>query len=124
MATIPDFTDTELWSLRTVLKERYGKDVELQLADAELRLDPDSTTLTPCPTAFWSERGANFVIFKVGENRYRCQFFYSRREQFGTGREVYDNLAECATVLLQVQAATNATKRCAQTRIAILNLQP
>ncbi len=104
MASIPDFTDTELWSLRTVVKERYGKDVELQLADAELRLDPDSTTLTPCPTVFWSERDANFAIFKVGENRYRCQFFYSRREQYGTGREVYDNLAECATVLLQVQA--------------------
>ena len=85
MASIPDFTDTETWSLRTVVKERYGKDVELQLADAELRLDPDSTTLTPCPAVFWSECGANFVIFKVGENRYRCQFFYGRREQFGTG---------------------------------------
>jgi hypothetical protein len=104
MASIPDFTDTELWSLRAVVNERYGKETELQLADADLRLDPDSTALTPCPTVFWSERGANFVIFKVGENRYRCQFFYSRREQFGTGHEIYDGLAECATTLLQVQA--------------------
>nr|WP_296917071.1 hypothetical protein [Thiocapsa sp.] len=38
MATIPDITDTEQWVLRTTLRERYGRDLELQLADAEIRL--------------------------------------------------------------------------------------
>jgi uncharacterized protein YegP (UPF0339 family) len=104
MNQVPDFTETELWAIRTALNERYGKEVEIQLADSELRLNPESTTMTSCPTAFWSESGTNFVIFKIDEGEYRNQFFYRNREQFGTGREYYDNIAECVTTLLQVQA--------------------
>ena len=110
MNQVPDFTETELWAIRTVLAERYGEDVELQLADSELRLNPESTTLTLCPAAFWSGRGANFVVFKIGEGEYRNQFFYRNREQFGTGREYYDNIAECVTTLLQVQADHERTR--------------
>lgn len=57
-----------------------------------------------CPTIYWSERGAHFVVFKVGEGRYRCQFFYSEAEQFGTGRDEYDDLESCVMTLLQVQS--------------------
>ncbi len=104
MAPIPDFTDTELWVVRTALKERYGQAVAVDLADSDLRLDPESTQLTTCPTIFWTERGASFVVFKLGEGRYRCQFFYSAHEQYGTGREVYDDIGECVTHVLQLQA--------------------
>jgi len=104
MNAIPDFTETEMWTIRTTVNERYGKDVDLQLAEAELRLDLDSTTLTACPTVFWSERGASFVICKIGESKYRSQFFYRIREQYSTGRDFYTDLAECVTTLLQVQA--------------------
>jgi len=38
MSAIPDFTDSELWVVRTTLRERYGHDVEIQLADSELRV--------------------------------------------------------------------------------------
>ena len=104
MNPIPEFTETELWTMRTALSERYGKSIALRLADSELRFNLESTTLTPCPTIFWAEGGVNFIIFKVGESEYRSQFFYRNREQFGTGRDYYDNLAECVTILLQVQA--------------------
>lgn len=104
MEQIPDFTETELWVLRTALKERYGQDVNIELADAEIRLDPSSTTLTSCPAVHWSKRSSNFVIFKINDNRYRCQFYYRGYQQYGTGLEVYDNLAECVTTILQVQA--------------------
>ncbi len=104
MSGIPDFNDTELWVTRCALTERYGKAVALELADSELRLDPESTVLTACPTIFWSERGANFVVFKIGEGRYRCQFFYGPNEQYGTGRDAYDDIGECVTHLLQWQA--------------------
>ncbi|WP_297388037.1 hypothetical protein [Acidiferrobacter sp.] len=104
MSGIPDFNDTELWVTRAALTERYGKAVTLELADSELRLDPESTVLTTCPTIFWSERAANFVVFKVGDGRYRCQFFYGLNEQYGTGRDVYDDIGECITHLLQLQA--------------------
>jgi hypothetical protein len=104
MHAIPDFTDNELWILRSTLKERYGRDVEIRLAEAELRLEPDAREVTPCPAVFWSERGANFVIAKSGESRYRCQFYYRGFQQYGTGRDEYDELATCAVTLLQVQA--------------------
>lgn len=104
MNQIPDFTDTELWVIRSAVTQRYGKTVELQLADSELKLDPAAPVLSTCPTVFWSERGANFVVCKIGEEHYRSQFFYSVRDQYGTGREVYDDLAECVTILLQVQS--------------------
>ena len=38
MDTIQDITETEEWIVRTTLKERYGRDIELQYADAEIRL--------------------------------------------------------------------------------------
>ena len=104
MSGIPDFNDTELWVARSALTERYGKAVALELADSELRLDPESTALAICPTIFWSERSAHFVVFKVGEGRYRCQFFYGPNEHYGTGRDVYDDIGECVTHVLQLQA--------------------
>ena len=104
MSQIPDFTETELWTLRTALTERYGASVDLQLGDSEVRLNPESSTLSSCPVAYWAMGGANFVIFKIGEGEYRNQFYYRGRDQFGTGRDYYDNLSECVTILLQVQA--------------------
>lgn len=110
MPGIPDFNDTELWVARSAIAERYGKAVPLELADSELRLDPDSTALTVCPTLFWTERGANFVVFKVGGDRYRCQFFYGPNEHYGTGRDLYDDIGECVTHLLQLQADHEARR--------------
>ncbi len=106
MESIPDFTETELWTIKEALKERYryGNQVEIQLADSELRLNPDEPVITLCPTVFWQVDDVSFVIFKTTSNQYRCQFFYSAKEQFGTGIEKFDNIAECVTTLLQVQA--------------------
>lgn len=102
--SIPDFTEAEQKRVSELLFRRYAKLVPLQLADSELQLDGISRKLTLCPTIYWSERGAQFVVFKVGEGRYRCQFFYSEAEQFGTGREEYDDLENCVMTLLQVQS--------------------
>lgn len=102
--TIPDFTDTELWTIRQTLRERYGRDIETQIGDAEIRLYPEDRTLTVVPALVWSERRANFVVFKSGPGRYRAQFFYRGFQQYGTGREEYDDLGICVTTLLQVQS--------------------
>jgi len=40
----------------------------------------------------------------VGDHRFRCQFFYSVREQYGTGKAEYDDLLECVVALLKLQA--------------------
>ena len=101
---IPDFNSAERWVIESALKERYGHIVQIELADSELKLDPGAPVITTCPTVYWSERGCNFLVFKTGEDRYRCQFFYSEDEQYGTGRTEYDELAECVGLLLKLQA--------------------
>ena len=97
---IPDFTDTEWQLVSQILLERYSRLVPLQSADVELQLDPASETLTTCPSLYWNELGAEFIVSKLADQRYRCQFFYSPDEQFGTGRDTYDNLGDCVTTVL------------------------
>ena len=101
---IPDFNSAERWVIESALKERYGHFVPIELADSDLKLDPGAPVLTACPTVFWSERGCQFLIFKTGEDRYRCQFFYADDEHYSTGRLEYEELAECVGLLLKLQA--------------------
>jgi hypothetical protein len=103
-ATIPDFDDSERALVARLVAQRYGKPVAIELADSELRLDPASDTMTQCPTLYWQARGAQFVIWKTDERRYRCQFFYADADHYGTGRDEYDDLAQCTLTLLRVQA--------------------
>ena len=104
MTPIADFTDTELWIIRTTLKERYRSEVPLHLADTEITLTPDKAGLTSCPAVFWDHNKTSFVIIKVGERRYRCQFFGRNLEMFRPDKHEYDEVADCVVALLQVQA--------------------
>jgi len=40
----------------------------------------------------------------VAVDRYRCQFFYSETELYGTGHDEYNSLGDCVLTLLQVQS--------------------
>ena len=107
MKPIPDFDAGERWLVESCLKERYGKIVATQPADVELQIAPGDAQLTTCPTLYWEERGAAFVVAKVGEDRWRAMFFYPAElggEQYGAGRAEYDDLAECVTSALRAQA--------------------
>lgn len=108
MANQPDaieqFTDTELWTLRTTLDERYGHEMELQHGEAELRLSRQDRHLTVCPVIAWQDDACTLAVFKCGVGAYRSQFYYRLHQQFGTGIDNFDNLAECVVTLLQVQA--------------------
>ena len=103
MAEIPDFNDADRWAVESALKERYGKRVAVEPADSEIRLDPGSKEVTVCPTLYWEGQGVEFVIFKIADDRYRSQFYYSMTEQYGTGRD-FDDLAECVVATLRLQA--------------------
>jgi len=111
MAEIPDISETELWVIKTTLKERYGRDMDLELADAEIRLRPADRHLSQCPVIYWNVDDCSFVVFKAGESTYRCQFFYRGYQQYGTGRYEYNDLAECVVDLLQTQADHEAKER-------------
>jgi hypothetical protein len=101
---IPDFTDSELKLTTQTLLERYDRMVPLQTADAEVQLNPESEDLTNVPVIYWEERGAHFVVFKLGTSLFKGQFFYNETTQYGTGKESFDNLGDCVITLLQVQA--------------------
>jgi hypothetical protein len=111
MIQIPDVTESELWTVKTTLRERYDCDFDIQLADSEIRLNVSDRELTQCPVIYWNAEGCNFVVFKTGERRYRSQFFYRGYQQYGTGVREYDNLTECVVALLQAQADHSAKER-------------
>lgn len=104
MSEVVEFTDAEIQVVRDTLRERFKQDKEIQLADTELRLNPDSSTMSMCPTLYWEHDGCHFVLCKLGRQRFFCQFFYGTNDQYGTGREEYDDILDCVTTLLRVQA--------------------
>ena len=105
MSTIKDITDTEEWAVSSTLKQRWpDQDVEIQLADVEIKLYPHDRELTTCPALFWQVGETSFIIVKVGERTYRSQFYYKGYQQYGTGKSEFDEIADCVTTLLQVHA--------------------
>ncbi len=104
MSTIPEFTESELSVIRAALQERYPIPPEIELAESEMRLETEDRELSICPTIYWQARRCHFVICKTGPERYRNQFFYSVREQYGTGITEYMDLGECVLTVLRLQA--------------------
>lgn len=102
--TVADFTEAERELVADILQQRYLKPVVPELADSELKLDPSSESLTTFPTLYWRQRGASFVVCKVADGRYRCQFFYADADHYGTGQDEYTDLGHCILTLLHVQA--------------------
>lgn len=106
MPSIADFTKSEIWTVESTLKERWGKEneIELQFADTDIRLNLGEKDTTECPAMIWQHEGCNYVIFKTGIQNYRCQFFYRGYQQYGTGVFEYDDIGDCIISLLQVQS--------------------
>ena len=112
MSSIPDITETELWTIESTLKERWAdKTVEIQPADVEIKLYPGDRETTDCPAIFWQVDDANFVIIKTAERKFRSQFYYRGFQQYGTGKVEYDDLADCVTTMLQVHADKESMNR-------------
>ncbi|HEY4697881.1 MAG TPA: hypothetical protein VIH29_07735 [Gallionella sp.] len=102
--TIPDFTDAEQNLSQPHCLSAMASWFHSSWRTANCKLDAASEELTLCPTIYWAERGAQFVVCKVAADRYRCQFFYSETEQYGTGHDEYNSLGDCVVTLLQVQS--------------------
>lgn len=101
---IPDFTDSQIWTVQSTLNERFKMDIDVQVIDSEIRLFPHDSELTPVPGLYWEYENCHFVIFKTGQHKYRRQFFFRVHQQFGTGVEEYNELEDCIVSLLHVQA--------------------
>ncbi len=103
---IPDLSSTEIQTVEQTLEERFDTPVPVELGDAEIRLHQDDRELTVCPVIYWEspEDDSKFFITKTGIGEFRCQFFYRGYQQYGTGKEQYDNIGDCAVSMLQVHS--------------------
>ena len=107
--SISDWSENELWVVETTTKERWGQKIDIEQASTEMRLSKGSTQLVECPALFWlAPDGTHFVIVKIGDSRYKAQFYYRGFQMYGTGVDAYDNIGDCVTNLLQIQADHHA----------------
>jgi hypothetical protein len=108
--TIAPMTDTERWVVQQAVNERYGRAIDMQDVETEIRLHVEDRELTLCPGLYWKEHGCHFVLSKTGDSRYRSMFFYRVRDRFATGREEDDDVGDCVTTLLNMQADEEARR--------------
>ena len=64
--SIPGFSASDLALAKACLKERFGKDIEIQEVETEVRLSPGDRELALCPALYWKEDGCAFVLSKTG----------------------------------------------------------
>jgi len=82
---IPDFTASQTWTIESPFKERFKEN------------------MPPLSGLYRESENSHFVIFKSGQSKYRCPFFYPVHRQYGTGIEEYDEIKDCITSLPRVQ---------------------
>ncbi len=100
---IPEFTAREKNLVARTLAERFDQPITVQPTRSEIQLNLLEEVLTECPSLTWKVGVCTFVVFKTGDQRFRCQFYYTDVEQFGTNEREYDNLGDCVVTLLQLQ---------------------
>lgn len=100
---IPDFDQAELDAVRAQLLSRYREAIEPPQAEVELDLTGIGH-LAWYPAPFWSEIGTSFVVLKLGPGGYHPFFYYQTDRQFSTDRDRYDDLDDCVSTLLRMQA--------------------
>lgn len=102
---ISDFSDVQINAVQQLINARYQEDIELQLADSEVQIDPQRDEVTACPVLFWNAQECNFVILRTGDDQYRAQFFYTPRDQYSTQQEFFTTIEDCASAILREQSA-------------------
>ena len=110
MSVEEEFSSVELAIVQEILFDRYSRVIRIEQGDAEIDLHGDANKLTPCSAIYWEMEFVGFVVFKLGKDAFRCQFFYDSYEQFNTGRGEFANLTECVRTLLHTQAQHHAQR--------------
>ena len=99
-----DYTETEIDAVERTLRQRYREDIEIHLADCEVQPDQKKDEVVERPAIFWQAQGCNFIIIKMDEKRFEGRYFYNPGKQFGSGQQLYKDVANCALSLLRCQA--------------------
>ena len=101
---IEDCSNEQINAVQNIVNSRYSEEVELQLGDSEVQLDPDKLELEICPVIFWSARDCNFLVLKTGDEAFRAQYFYHPHKQFNTQQKVFNTVEDCVRAVLREQA--------------------
>ncbi len=105
MATVADFSASETGTIETALKQRWpGQELDIQLAEVEIRMHPDDRELSEIPAIFWQVGEAKFVICQIGDHSYRSQFYCRGYQQHGAGKSEFNDISDCLVTLLQMHA--------------------
>ena len=105
MSSVPNITEAEQWAVETTLKERRpDRHIELQLADAGIKMYPQDRELTVCPAMFREANSTSFVIIKVTDRAFCSQFYHCDFQQYGTGKTHSDDITVNFVIMLQVHA--------------------
>lgn len=100
------FDDHELALAAELLELRYGRPIALDLAEAEVPVDPSRAAPTACPALIWEARGVQFVVCKLGAGRFRGAAFDATGEGLAaTGVLDHEDLGDCVDALLRAKRA-------------------
>lgn len=73
----PDFTKDEVILITATLRERYGRGIEVEQTDAEIRLNPAIPGLTECPIVYWEADKCHFIIARADKHHCSLPFLLS-----------------------------------------------
>jgi len=68
MDSIPNFTPADTETVRQLVHQRYREEIEIQLTNSEVVLNPKGEQLVNYLTLFWHVHGANFAVIRSGLN--------------------------------------------------------
>jgi hypothetical protein len=101
------FTPAEMSLVQATLRERYGRAVDVQEVETEIRMHPADRELTSCAALYWKEEGCDFVVSKTGVDKFRSMFFFGRiKDRYTTHPDeyfTYDNLGDCLVLTLKLE---------------------
>jgi len=109
--SVPDFSDKQIASVQAMVDKMFGEQIELQLGDGDILVDAESAKASLCPVIYWQAQECHFLVFRVGADQYRAQYFYTPQDQHTTQQLDFTDVADCVTVLLKEQAKNIANKQ-------------
>jgi hypothetical protein len=105
MSDVADFTNSEQKAVVATLEKRWKNgEVAIQMVDVDVSSADSLLGNLECPAFYWEFGDYHFLLMKTDVNEYRPQFFYQDTEEVGVETLEFDDIAECAMALLQLQA--------------------
>ncbi len=100
-----DYTDNELRVIHETLKKRFANEIEIHLADCEIKPDASTKQVEDRPAVYWHANHCNFIVVKLNSSQFQGRYFYTAEDDSGEGLQQYTNIENCVIALLDSQAA-------------------